>query len=410
MKKVFYGWWIVLGSAIMLGVALPAAVAVANLYQAPVTESFNIPNSMFAIVNTIVLGVGIFLSPVVSQMLSKPGNFKKVMTVGIIIYGLGYMGYGIAPNIWVFYILSLFVGGGLVILNVMHANIIVSNWFVEKRGTAISLSLTGLGFGGVIFSQLITALIENVGWRLTYIIYGVIILVVCLSINFFVYKERPEDMGMVALGADKSQEDVISQNVIETGVSMPIKNTMNKGFFIALIIGSVLIGLVLNAGLGQFPPYLSGLHGAAAGATIVSVYSAVGIAGKIALGAINDKFGIVKSIIYSGFVLAISYLLMLLAGNYAIAILAAILFGIGNAIGAVLPPLVVADVYSPKNYGTAYGYTQSALTLGMTVGSLFAAGIADVASFEAAWVVVSILTIIGAMLWIYSSVTSKKFA
>lgn len=86
-------------------VAGPAPVAVANLYQAPVTETFGISNSM-------------------------------------------------------------------------HANIIVSNWFKEKRGTAISLSLTGIGFGGVIFSQVVTWLINNVGWRQTYMIYGAIILVV----------------------------------------------------------------------------------------------------------------------------------------------------------------------------------------------------------------------------------------
>lgn len=77
-----------------------------------------------------------------------------------------------------FYILSLLVGFGFSNVSVMHANIIVSNWFKEKRGTAISLSLTGIGFGGVIFSQVVTWLINNVGWRQTYMIYGAIILVV----------------------------------------------------------------------------------------------------------------------------------------------------------------------------------------------------------------------------------------
>lgn len=41
-------------------VAGPAPVAVANLYQAPVTETFGISNSMLAIVNTIIFRCFIF--------------------------------------------------------------------------------------------------------------------------------------------------------------------------------------------------------------------------------------------------------------------------------------------------------------------------------------------------------------
>lgn len=412
MKKMFYGWWIVIGSAIMLGVTGPASVAVANLYQGPVTEEFGIASSMFAIVNTIVLGMGIFLSPFISQQLTKPGNFKRVMAIGITTYGLAYAGYGLAPNIWVFYILSVFVGIGFLVTNVMHASIIVSNWFEAKRGTAISLSLTGLGFGGIVFSQLVTILINNVGWRQTYMIYGAIILVVGLAINFFVYKEKPEDMGLTALGASEAEIARKSEEkmVVETGVSMPIQKTFNKGFFIALLVGSILIGIANNAGLGQFPPYLTGLHGAVASATIVSIYSGVGILGKIALGIINDKIGVVKSVLYATVLLIVTYALMTSAGVYSIAIIAAVLFGMGNAIGTVMPPLITADIYASNNYGKAYGFMQSGIQLGMTVGSLIAATIADSMSYPTAWIAIAVLTALGGISWIYASISSKKYA
>lgn len=53
-SKTFYGWWVVVGSAIMLAVLGPAAVAVANIYQAPVVAEFGISNSQFAISNSLV--------------------------------------------------------------------------------------------------------------------------------------------------------------------------------------------------------------------------------------------------------------------------------------------------------------------------------------------------------------------
>lgn len=131
-SKTFYGWWVVVGSAIMLAVLGPAAVAVANIYQAPVVAEFGISNSQFAISNSLVLGVGIFLSPFVSKRLST-GNFKRTYIISFIIYALAYIGFGFATTIYVFYILSLFVGYGFLSTTILPVSILISNWFISKR-------------------------------------------------------------------------------------------------------------------------------------------------------------------------------------------------------------------------------------------------------------------------------------
>ncbi|NLB97994.1 MAG: MFS transporter, partial [Lactobacillales bacterium] len=110
-NKVFYGWWLVLFSALSLAVMGPASVAVANLFQNPVTHEFGITNSQFAISNSLVLGMGIFLSPFISKKLAF-GNFRLVYVVGVLIYGLAYIGFSFAPNMYVFYALALLVGVG----------------------------------------------------------------------------------------------------------------------------------------------------------------------------------------------------------------------------------------------------------------------------------------------------------
>lgn len=156
-NKVFYGWWLVLFSAISLAVMGPASVAVANLFQNPVTHEFGITNSQFAISNSLVLGI--FLSPFISKKLAF-GNFRLVYIVGVMIYGLAYIGFGFAPNMYVFYALALLVGVGNVTTIIIPVSMLVNNWFVKKRGLALSLSFTGLGVGGVIFSQAVTFLIR----------------------------------------------------------------------------------------------------------------------------------------------------------------------------------------------------------------------------------------------------------
>lgn len=407
-SKVFYGWWIVLGAAVALAVMGPASVAVANLFQTPVTEEFGISNSQFAISNSLVLGVGIFLSPYISKKFAT-GNFRLIYVIGVLIYALAYMGFGLSPNIYVFYALSLLVGLGNVITTILPVSMLVNNWFIKKRGLALSLSFTGLGIGGVVFSQLLTPLIANVGWRQTYLIYGTIILAVGLPVGWFIFKSRPEELGLKAYGAKESEPAKEGEQEQVDSKQPPVNQTMNKPFFILLIVGAVLVGIVNNGGLGQFPPVLTSLHGPTLGAIIISIYSAAGIAGKIVLGNINDRFGTIGSTLYASLLLVLSYLMMLFAGNYVLAVVMAVLFGMGNAIGTVSPPLITSAIYSPANFPKAYGYVQSGVQLGMTVGSLVAASIADLTgSYNYSWIVLAAASVLVAVSWVGAYRNAQK--
>src|SRR5690625_6770246 len=110
----------------MLG---PASVAVANIFQSPITAEFNITNSQFSLSNSFVLGGGIFLSPFASQRLMS-GNFKKIYTTNLIIYALAYIDYGFAPNIYIYYLLSLLIGSVFLGTTIFPASILVNNWFI----------------------------------------------------------------------------------------------------------------------------------------------------------------------------------------------------------------------------------------------------------------------------------------
>lgn len=407
-SKIFYGWWVVVGSAIMLAVLGPAAVAVANVYQTSIVAEYGITNSQFAISNSLVLGVGIFLSPFVSKRLTS-GNFKRTYIISLIIYALAYIGYSFTSKLFVFYILSLFVGYGYLSTTIIPVSILINNWFIEKRGLALSLALSGLGIGGVIFSQLVTFIIQTFSWRVAYMTYGVLMLLIILPVMFFLIKVRPEDIGLQAYGVNTSMYAKANEETNvnkKTNVSSPsIKSTA----FILLLIGSILVGISNNGGLGQFPPVLASIHGNATAATIISVYSAVGIVGKLVLGQLNDVYGVVKSTIYASVILALSYFFMLFAENLFIAFVMAIFFGMGNAIGTVMPPLITSAMYSDEQYPVAYGYINSGVQLGMTVGSLFAAGIADLTgSYNYSWIIIMILSLLTAVLWISAYKRSQK--
>lgn len=101
---------------------------------------------------------------------------------------------------------------------------------------------------------------------------------------------------------------------------------------------------------------------------------------------------------------------MMFAGNIVLAFMMAVLFGMGNAVGTVAPPLITSATYSSKNYPKAYGYIQSGVQLSLTFGSLFAAAIADfTGSYNFAWGTLSILSAILAVTWIGAYRNAQKY-
>lgn len=411
-SKTFYGWWVVLGSAILLAMLGPAPVALANIFQTPITAEFNITNSQFAISNSLVLGVGIFLSPVISRQLTS-GNFKRNYLINLLIYTVAYIAYGFSTNIYIYYILSLFVGYGFLSTTIMPVSILINNWFVYKRGLALSLAMTGLGVGGVIFSPFVTYIMNTFGWRVAYISYGALMLIVAAPIMWFLIKVKPKDIGEKPLGNQITPNEFTSEKELEKtqSVDEPFSETRTRPYFLLLIAGTVLVGLVNNGGLAQFPPYLTELHGAGIAATIISVYSASGIVGKLLIGNINDRFGVVKTTLYACTMLVITYFTMLFAENIIAVFIMGGFFGLGNAIGSVMPPLITSAIFSNEQYSEAYGYVNSAMTLGMTFASLFTAGIADfTGSYNYAWIVLMLLAVVVAILWTSAYKNSQKYS
>lgn len=92
---------------------------------------------------------------------------------------------------------------------------------------------------------------------------------------------------------------------------------------------------------------------------------------------------------------------MLFSEQLVIAFVMAILFRLGYAIGTVLPPLITSEIYSDESYSLAYGYVNSGVQLGMTIGSLYAAGIADfTGSYNYSWMSIIVFSILISVLWV----------
>jgi predicted MFS family arabinose efflux permease len=82
-------------------------------------------------------------------------------------------------------------GGGSLFMSVPLAN-----WFMRKRGKAMSVAFIGMPVGIFIFAPLSQLMIDEIGWRDTWLVLGGGGAVVTVLVALLIVRRRPQDMGL----------------------------------------------------------------------------------------------------------------------------------------------------------------------------------------------------------------------
>ena len=399
-RKIFYGWWVVAGCILVTMTMVPPIMALSNKYLLYVTEDLKISRSAFTLANTVLQALGIFLSPLVTRFLAK-GNMRVIQSVSILGYCASYFSYSLAQSPIHLYISSLFLGVFYLNATLIPVSMMVTNWFTARRGLAMSLAMAGIGVGGTVFSPVLTFFLESYGWRASYRLMAGIILVIALPAALFLLRKRPEDLGLEPLGGQPAAQAGGGDFHLPLG----------RFFFWLLLIGMLTNGLINAGALGHFPPAMQESHGAAVQAAVISAYSLISIGGKLILGWVNDRFGVVVSTTYACILFGLSFLFILLsAKSVAMLYAMAVVFGLGNAIGTVTPPLLTAEVFGKENYGKAYGIVNSFTQVGLSLGSLAVASVYDATgTYRFAWVMLLVLTAVTLVSWVGAVLLARRY-
>jgi len=308
------------------------------------------------------------------------------------------------------YVSSFFVGLFYLSSTLIPITIMITNWFTRKRGLAMSLAMAGIGLGGFIFSPFVSFMLTDFGWRISYMVMALIVLIIPLPLSLFVFKKKPEDMGLKAYGTEKIVTKKGEKPIQFSAISLSVNESKKKLSFFVLLVGMFFNGIVNSGALGQFPPALEELYGVSFQATLISIYSVVAILGNLILWWINDRWGVIASSTFGCTMFGLSFIFMLSGNNSIAAYGMAITVGFGMAIGTVSPPLVTGAIFGPEKYGEVYGIVNSASQVGLAMGSLIVVGIFDSrGSYEMAWVLLLVLTIFTLISWVFAYLKSRVY-
>ena len=248
--KLFFGWWTVLVTCFLSiwGYGY-YSVGFSALFK-PISAELGLSRAATSIARSLGQFEGGIEALVVGGLSDRYGP-KIVILVGIAIVGLGLVMMNLVNSDWTFWLIwGVIVATGVNTSLTVPLDKTISNWFVKKRGVALSYRWISVVLSTILVVPLITWLITVVDWRMTCVIGGVVMLLVGLPLAwFFIKKERPEHYGLLPdgaipeeeSGADKSQMVAKGQEYAARfqEVEFTLRQTMRTRAFWLLVIGYV---------------------------------------------------------------------------------------------------------------------------------------------------------------------------
>jgi len=115
-----------------------------------------------------------------------------VMAVGAVLTALGIVMMSQAASLNGLLAGSVMTGVGLVASTILPASMVISNWFGERRGTALGITTAGMELGGMVITMMAGYLIVAYGWRFAYAALAIPLVVVVAPLYLIFVRTRPE--------------------------------------------------------------------------------------------------------------------------------------------------------------------------------------------------------------------------
>jgi MFS family permease len=359
----FYGYVVVAACFVVLFLVWGMVLNTFPIFLKPIAESMNWGRGDVAwalLWGSIGTGVA---APVAGIVMDRIGA-RPVMVAGALTIGLGLLAGSQIAHLWQLYLAFVAIGCGLMCASIIPCSLIISNWFVSRRGVAMSGAFVGTSAGGMVMSPVANWIILNHGWRTAFALSGVTILVVVIPVVLVAIRTRPSDVGLEPY---RDARDQTSDAEANWGVG--VKQALSLRSFWQIAAVMLIMGLV-PGGLGNHcVAYLTDLdHSPDRAAFAWSMVMGVMILGKLSIGPLADRWSARSAMAGACVLFAISIAILTFARPYWIVLAFAALYGFACGAPLVLNALLTSEYLGTKHFGALYGVLNIMGTVGGAIG------------------------------------------
>lgn len=365
------GWTLVIATSVGFSF-FSVLLAATGLFIGPLSKEFGWSRSLLSAGPGIATTVTALLSPFYGVMIDRFGS-RRLALPGIVLVMGGACAFATAngsPAQWI----ALWVAMGVILTSIKSTiwTTAVAGVFDKGRGLAIGITVAGTAVAQTIVPPLGNFLINQTGWRGAFVWFGLgwggLTLLLCY---LFLYDAHDRAVRAAAASGTKAQA--------RGTVSLPglTKGEALRSGALWQVAASTFVVMLLTIGLGihLFPILTESGVSRESAAWLTSLGGVAGIVGKLATGALLDRYrpnwigGLTMG------VTAVTFLLLITAiGSTPAIVFALIVNGYAAGTKMQICAFLTAGYAGLRNFGAIYGSMSALVALASGLGP-FVAGV-----------------------------------
>jgi MFS family permease len=380
---VFYGWVITALCVLVYFFTNGLSLFVPQNLFPRFMETFGATPAEVSRTVAITFGVAGLLAPFVGAAIDRLGVVRVIRT-GLVALGLTFTVYPFAQSVEQLYLLHVGVAVGLIFSGLMPNVVLLSNWFVRRRGTVVGILVAGSSLAGAILPMAISPLVNHpdYGWRYGLGTLAAAFWLLAVIPAFLLLRENPAAVGQFP---DGDPAPVAGDTGGKDGV--PFSRALRSRTLWCLAIGSACLWFATQAMTSQVTIFFEqeADRTPPEATTLYSLLMACSVAGKFLFGAISDRYAKRRVMLVTSLTLLAGCLLLFTrdpAAGQALGLALttdpdrlrafAVVFGLGFGGCFTLIQLVAVESFGQLELGKILGVVVFVDTLGGVLGTLLA--------------------------------------
>lgn len=354
------GWRQVASSFVLLS-AIAMMASSYGVLAVPLSQEFQPTRMVLMLTMTVMSAVSGLLAPFIGTLMDR-FSLRLLMVLGTLMLGAGYLAVSYATSFTqILVIFGLFMAPANLLLGPVAVTVLLSRWFIVRRGTALGIAIAGISMGGVFFPPFIQFLLDSYEWRSALRLFAVFLLLLTMPAAAFVVN-APADKGLHPDGADADPEPeaksdsgaAVSKSGRAPGSVASILS--DPSFWLIGLLFAVVFSGMKGMVTNLVPLAVDQGIDAIDAAFLISIFSMAGLVSKVVFAALADRLGprILTLLALAGFAGGMASISQAASGYFAI-VAGACLMGLFGGLMVPLQSFLVPRIFGRKVVGRAMG-------------------------------------------------------
>jgi MFS family permease len=362
-KNIYFGWGVVAASVMVSMAQVPMYGPVLLLFVKPIGDDLGWSRGEISVAFAVGSLFGSGASAIVGSQLDRYGARVAIIIAGMVITG-ALMGLAVMQEPWHFWVL-FGMGRTAALAGIsLGTSVAAANWFVRKRGRAISFLGIGLRGGQALFPLFIAPIIFAFSWRHAYMTLAAIAFMFIVIPAWLFIRRRPEDMGLLPDGDEPSEATAASlgaeagSSVIEEASWTLAEARRTRSFWLLVLAMSLVFFAQTGTNLHAVANFQDrGVAGAFAG-LFVFLFAGAAAISAYGWGVLMDRYHIRWMTLAATLSFVAAMTTIVFADTMTLAVIFALLFGLGAGGWTASLTLLFSNYFGRAHLGSIRGFAQ----------------------------------------------------